>query len=87
LQKLGFLIGLKEKKPAEKMCSPCFVAMRLTEEEVESAGTSQCGSLLLMSLKVHPLIVFACLLTLNGNFTLNSPCLSVTTSFLKLGIE
>ena len=87
LQKLGFFLGLNEKNPAEKMRSPSFVVMRLTEEEVESTGTSQCGSLLLMSLKVHPLIIFACLLTLNGNFTLNSPYLSVSTSSLKLGVE
>jgi len=87
LQKLGFSIGLNEKNPAENMSSPCFLVLRLTVEKVEIEATEQWGSVLLNNLKVHPLILLTCFLTLNGSCSLNSPYSSVFTSFLNLGIE
>jgi len=33
LQRFGCLRGLNEKKPAENMCSPCFLDLRRREEE------------------------------------------------------
>jgi len=85
LQNPRFSIGLNESKPVENMFSPCFSIMRSNAEVVEIEGILQYEMLLLMSLTVHSLIFFACFHTLNGSFTLNSPCLSVSTSFLKIG--
>lgn len=80
LQNFGFFIGLNEKIPAEKMCSFCIFFLRLSENEVEVEAIEQCGSLLLINLKLHPLILFTCFFTIKGSFTLNSPCSLVFTS-------
>jgi len=79
-QNFGFLIGLNEKIPAEKMCSCCNFFFRLSEDEVEVEAIAQFGSLLLNNLKLHPLILFTCFFNKKGSFTLNSPYSFVFTS-------
>ena len=87
LQSIGCFNGLKVKNPAEKMCVPCFLDLRWSEDEVAVEATEQYGSLLLMRFTVHPSIFLMCLLTEKGKWTLNSPCLFVFTSSLKTGFE
>lgn len=84
LHRFGCFRGLKVKNPAENMCNPCFLDLRWSEDEVAVDATAQYGSLLLINFTEHPSIFFTCLLTENGNWTLNSPLLSVFTSFRKL---
>lgn len=85
LHRFGCFRGLNVKNPAENMCIPCFLDLRWSEDEVADEATAQYGSLLLINFTEHPSIVFTCLLTEKGKWTLNSPCLSVFTSFRKLG--
>lgn len=41
LQRTGCLRGLNEKKPAENMCSPSFLDLRHSDEEVAAEATAQ----------------------------------------------
>ncbi|CAL8140546.1 unnamed protein product [Prunus armeniaca] len=87
LHRLGWFRGLKVKNPAEKMWVPCFLDLRCSEDEVAVEATAQYGSLLLINFTEHPSIFLTCLLTEKGNWTLNTPWLSVFTSVWKLGFE
>jgi len=87
LHRFGCLSGLNEKKPAENMCSPCFLDFRCSDEDEAAEAIEQNGSLLLTNFTTHPLILLTCLLTENGSWILNSPCSFVFTCFLNLGFE
>lgn len=78
--------GLNVKNPAEKMCFPCFLDFRFRLDDFAAAATAQNGSLLRISWTEHDLIFRTCLLTEKGRWTWNSPCLSVFTSFRKVGV-
>ena len=87
MHRFGSLRGLNEKNPAEKMCCPCCLDLRCSEEELAAEATAQEGSLLLSNFTVHALIFLTCLLTDKGSSILNFPCSSVFTSVQNLGFE
>lgn len=75
------------KNPAEKIWVPCFLDFKCSEDEVAVDATAQFGSLLLINLTEHLLILLTCLLTEEGNGILNSPCSFVFATRRKLGFD
>lgn len=87
LQRFGFLTGLNERIPAEKMCVDGFLDLSWSEDEVAVEATAHWVWLLLINFAVHPFISLACLVTEKGKCASKFPLLSVFTFSRKLGLE
>lgn len=83
----GCVRVLNVRKPAEKIWVLALTDLRCNEDVLAVDATAQLASLLRTKFTEHFLIFLTCLVTENGKFTLNFPCLFVLTSFRNLGLE